>query len=97
GSTLAPGEFLSAKEFTAIMQFDCNFVLYNKRKINWASNTINKGKSCYLHFQLDGNLVIKDISNTPIWALNLYCQPQPHCIVNAKLILEGYGNLVLYG
>jgi hypothetical protein len=42
--------------YTAIMQYDGNFVVYDNGRVKWASKTVGKGDCIFM--QGDGNLVI---------------------------------------
>ncbi|EFJ17894.1 hypothetical protein SELMODRAFT_18365, partial [Selaginella moellendorffii] len=56
--------------YKAIMQQDCNFVLYDSyrdvNKVVWASDTFEKAKGCYVNLQMDGNLVLVDSTGTRV-------------------------------
>jgi hypothetical protein len=59
----------------AVMQGDCNFVLYRyDGKPAFSSRTNGKGNSCYLSVQNDGNVVIYSHTSAgnplPVWATN---------------------------
>lgn len=51
-----------------IMQGDGNLVLYNGSRPLWASNTCGRGDGCRLMVQDDGNVVMYDARNAPVWA-----------------------------
>ena len=59
----------------AIMQRDCNFVLYRyDGSVAFSSRTNGKGNRCYLSVQNDGNVVVysrtKAGNPLPVWATN---------------------------
>lgn len=74
--TLQQNEFLKSptKEYYARLQDDGNFVIYKTSDFRshnaiWASNTHGKGHKPYrLTCQEDGNLVLYDHHNKPLWA-----------------------------
>ncbi|KAL9647268.1 hypothetical protein ABK040_012619 [Willaertia magna] len=100
-STLHSGNSLEADCFirsdnecyTAIMQGDGNFVIYEKGRPVWASNTWHVGVGPHkIVMQDDGNLVIYDKYNNPTWASNT-------CGVGQypfRVIMQDDRNLVIY-
>lgn len=59
-----------------VMQNDGNLVLYRSvhnhdpSNATWSSNTYGRGDGCRFTVQGDGNAVIYDANNSPIWASN---------------------------
>lgn len=76
--------------FHLIMQSDCNLVLYEGGRALWASNTHNRGFGCFVRMQGDGNLVVYDSNETPLWASNTVGRSNP------TLQVEDSGDLVMY-
>jgi hypothetical protein len=95
-STYGATEIVSANgKYRAVMQKDCNFVLYRvqDKKALWASDTYKKGTQCFLVLQRgDGNLVLYDGQRKPLWATNRY-ENSPGV---RTLVMQDDGNLVLY-
>lgn len=53
------------------MQRDCNLVAYGTRKAGWDSGTVRRGRVCQLEMQVDGRLVVYDVTgggHVAIWA-----------------------------
>ena len=94
GERLNPGNFLKQDRYMLIMQQDCNLVLYNLNKPEWATKTANLGSRCFVTLQSDGNFVIYDEQegrNEAIWASKTDGENG-----NYVIILQKDGNLVLY-
>jgi hypothetical protein len=73
-----------------IMQPDCNLVLYFGGGAIWNSGTEGRGQNCQARMQTDGNFVIYDDQNRPVWATNTQGYP------GAFLIVQNDGNVVIY-
>ncbi len=96
--TLNPGEMLrraehlmsNNRQYTLLMQWDGNLVLYDARKsLLWASNTQGQRvERCIM--QKDGNLVLYLPNGQPVWASNTDGRP------GSFLVLQDDGNLVIY-
>ncbi|KAI7873231.1 mannose-specific lectin precursor, partial [Lichtheimia hyalospora FSU 10163] len=87
------------KKYEAIFQTDGNFCIYpygsqrTHEHCKWSTNTYNKNAK-YLKMQDDGNLVIYNKNNNPIWSSDTYYDvlyPQ-----TSRLIMQDDGNLVIY-
>lgn len=99
GTTLLSGTTMFADDtltsangaYTAIMQLDGNFVIYDNRtgKPTWATGSNGPNRSITL--QGDGNLVIY-ASGAPVWASGSAEQPSGSFFLK----LEDSGSLVLY-
>jgi len=76
--------------FRAVMQNDCNFVVYNPPRALWASGTNGRGAACNVVMQLDGNLVVYTEAGQPVWASNTSGNP------GAEVVMQDDGNLVIY-
>ena len=76
--------------FRAVMQTDCNFVVYNPPRALWASGTDGRGSACNVVMQGDGNLVVYTENGVPVWASNTRGGPQTF------VIMQDDGNLVIY-
>lgn len=74
----------------AVMQEDCNFVVYKSAKPIWMSGTAGKGTGCQLAFQGDGNLVIYKKGGVAVWHSNSAGK-------GSILHLQNNGALVMYG
>lgn len=70
------------------MQLDGNFVITLNSKIVFQTYTQDVGE--YVWMQSDGNLVIYDYFNIPVWATNTYNMSilQAHLLDDGNLILE---------
>lgn len=76
GFRMRAGVSLANKPYTFVMQEDCNLVLYGPSGPTWASGTNGKGsKSCYVILQSDGNLVVYNESETPVWSSGKFANP----------------------
>lgn len=102
GEYLAVNEFLeSTNGYYAVMQGDCNFVIYRskhfvRRNALWSSGTVNsKCNNPILVNQGDGNVVIYNngvaSSSNALWSTGTNKGPQCY-----KLVMQNDGNLVLY-
>jgi hypothetical protein len=97
-STLFSGQFMKAagRDIYLVMQNDGNLVLYRSidfspHQAAWSTNTYNKGVGPYrCVIQTDGNFVIYDSRNAPLWASNTDGKG-PHCVV----LLQNSGDLTL--
>jgi hypothetical protein len=76
--------------FRAVMQSDCNFVVYNPPRALWASGTNGRGSACSAIMQGDGNLVVYTESGQPVWASGTQGNP------GAFVVIQDDGNLVIY-
>lgn len=56
------------QRFKAILQTDGDFVLYGAENPLWSTNTAERGSRVVM--QHDGNLVLFDAQNNPVWSLN---------------------------
>jgi hypothetical protein len=75
--------------YRAIMQGDCNLVVYDNTTAIWQSKTYRSPDNCHADMQSDGNLVIYE-GGTAIWATNTYGLP------GGALVMQDDGNLVIY-
>src|SRR6266496_5759107 len=65
------GEFCIAwNDEKVIFQSDGNFVGYRGTTVKWHSDTWHRGET--IRFQVDGNIVIYDIKNKPVWHTGAY-------------------------
>ena len=88
GGVLNEGSSLSVGSFTAVLQHDGNFVLYNAGRVLWATWTVGKGGKT-LVMQNDGNLVLYRPDGTPVW----WTSTQG---AKSSLVLQCDGNMVIY-
>lgn len=79
-------------KYELILQEDGNLVLYGPDGPRWASGTWGKHPR-YCTMQGDGNFVIYDVNNRPIWASNTAWTKMD---VGHNLVLQDDGNLVIY-
>lgn len=89
GLALNQGLISQNGQYTAIHQWDGNFVVYDRGRAIWATNT-SKGGSTNLMMQKDGNLVMYTKNGTPIWSSNSQGKG------GYRLIIQNDGNLVIY-
>ena len=90
GQVLSEGHALVAGSFTAVLQTDGNFVLYNGHAPLWATNThYTFDPQVRLVMQYDGNLVLYNPSNVPLWSTGTSGS-------NPFLVLQTDANMVLY-
>ncbi len=68
GQRLYGGEYLLSNDgqFVLAMQTDGNLVIYHKNSYYWDSNT-HGNPGAFAQLQYDGNFVIYNLSNKPIW------------------------------
>ena len=76
--------------FRAVMQGDCNFVVYHTPRALWASGTHGRGSSCVAVMQGDGNLVVYNEGGGAVWASGTHGNP------GAEVVMQDDGNLVVY-
>jgi len=76
--------------FRAVMQGDCNFVVYNPPRALWASGTQGRGSACTAIMQGDGNLVVYNEGGGAVWASGTQGNP------GAEVVMQDDGNLVVY-
>jgi hypothetical protein len=76
--------------FRAVMQSDCNFVVYHPPRPLWASGTQGRGSACWAVMQGDGNLVVYTQDGAPVWASGTQGN------ANAEVVMQDDGNLVVY-
>ena len=76
--------------FRAVMQGDCNFVVYHDPRALWASGTQGRGSACTAIMQGDGNLVVYTQDKVPVWASGTQGNP------GADVVMQDDGNLVVY-
>ena len=76
--------------FRAVMQGDCNFVVYHDPRALWASGTQGRGSACTAIMQGDGNLVVYTENKVPVWASGTQGNP------GADVVMQDDGNLVVY-
>jgi len=90
---LNPDEKLTSSNgrFTAVLQTDGNFVVYEGSKPLWASGTSGIGNGAHVINQTDDNLVVYDHSGVPKWASGTSGRGG-----SAHLSIQDDGNLVLY-
>ena len=87
---LASGQALTSENgrFTAVMQTDGNFVLYDGQYPKWSMNT--RGAGNYLIFQNNGNVMLTNEQQFEFWESNTRDQGA------TRFVLTNSGNLVLY-
>ena len=93
--TLQSGQYVQSQNRKLKIQNDCNLVLYNV--VNalvggplWSSNTQASGTGCYADFQADGNFVVYNEFQQPLWASGTSGTS------GAQIWLQDDGNIVLY-
>lgn len=94
-SVLNKGEGLVSenKRFTAVMQPDGNFVIYdlNDDQALWATHTHeNEPIDRFMKYQTDGNFVLYELNYQPLWASHTHGQ------TTGYVIMQDDGNLVIY-
>ncbi len=72
-----------------VMQADGNLVLYGPSGSVWSSGTWHRG-SHHVRMQSDGNLVIRDAANRPLWASNTQGN------WNAVMVVKNSGKILIY-
>ncbi|KAL0919707.1 hypothetical protein M5K25_011822 [Dendrobium thyrsiflorum] len=93
GDTLTAGKSLSVGSYNLFMQDDCNLVLYDSKIPVWESRTAGKGSNCFLHFQMNGELLILSPNATkPLWRT----ETGGH-FNRFVLVLKPNGNAVVFG
>uniref|UniRef100_A0AAY5EAP7 Bulb-type lectin domain-containing protein n=1 Tax=Electrophorus electricus TaxID=8005 RepID=A0AAY5EAP7_ELEEL len=87
------GDYLISNDgnYKAIFQDDGNFVVYGWKPI-WASGSDGK-PGFFLIMQSDGNLVIYDTNNQPLWASNSWHKERTE---DNCLTLNNDGCLTIY-
>jgi hypothetical protein len=94
GYYIAQNTAFSNNGYTAILQTDGNFVVYNSaQKALWSSGTYERGTAPYiLVMQTDNNLVLYDSTNRALWASNTWEKGQTGA---ATMTLQSNGNVVV--
>lgn len=95
GAAIYPGQELQTanRQYTAILQTDGNFVVYNGSQALWASGTDYPSihqKVAFANMQSDGNLVVYSTSLKPLWNSGT---PENG---PSSLNMQPDGNLVIY-
>ncbi|ONK62615.1 uncharacterized protein A4U43_C07F5990 [Asparagus officinalis] len=75
------------------IQNDCNLVLYESGNPIWATNTGSLGRNCSCVMQSNGNLVVYNQNNYPVWRSNTNEDEDD----KYALVLQSDRNVVLYG
>ena len=88
GESLYCGQSITSpnRRYVAVMQHDCNFVVYEGHRPLWSSNTVGNGD--HITMQRNGNLVIYS-SGVASWASNTVNRGK-------YLALQDDGSLVIY-
>ena len=76
--------------FRAVIQPDCNFVVYQVSRPVWASDTQGRGSACSAVMQADGNVVVYNEEGVAVWAAGTDGNP------GANVVMQDDGNLVIY-
>jgi hypothetical protein len=90
GEYLFPGQRVVAAGcyYHLDMQSDGNLVTYGNSSARWSTST--NGRAGYAVFQTDGNFVLRNWNDAPIWNTATV----PHS--GARLVQQSDGNLVVY-
>jgi hypothetical protein len=96
GSSLLAGQELQSTNgsYKLAMQYDGNLVLYSGTTCHWDSSTNDLepyARPVRAEMQADGNFVLKDTANTPVWESGTSDHP------DSKLVLEDDRNLIIQG
>lgn len=93
GDTLKAGENISDSNYSLKMQSDCNLVLYqlNPEKTVWYTQTNGKGSGCVLTLGTDGNLFIRNETQSIVWETGTN-----KTVGNYVLLLQRDRNLAIY-
>jgi hypothetical protein len=96
GQELTQGQELTSAngEYTAVMQSDGNFAVYQHGKALWQTETykrpsVEEGRRIVM--QTDGNLAIYDRKDQPVWDSHTDGAGRP-----TELVMQDDGNLALY-
>ncbi len=95
GLSGADSDFITSlnRQFTLVMQNDCNLVLYQGNSPKWASRTNGRGTNCVASVNADGHLQVASGAGVVLWASSGQSPPRP---TGAYLDVQNDGNLVLY-
>ncbi|KAK8926478.1 hypothetical protein KSP39_PZI018381 [Platanthera zijinensis] len=93
GDTLKTGENISDINYFLKMQSDCNLALYqiNPEKTVWYTQTNGKGAECVLTLGTDGNLFIRNETQSIVWETKTN-----GTVGSYALLLQRDRNLVIY-
>ena len=83
--------------YFAVMQSDCNFVLYASSyfcssNALWTSGTAGRGSGCYLAMQNDNNLIMYDNTGKVVWQTNTGGKGK----AGGALRINQDGNMMIY-
>ncbi|RRT84198.1 hypothetical protein B296_00003929 [Ensete ventricosum] len=98
GESLMHGQHLGYKQYSLVMQEDCNLVVYDNGNPTWASGTWHKGVNCHLQLQSDGELIIfgynryTRIGPSQVWRSNSRSSSGSYA-----LVLRYDGSIHVYG
>ncbi|XP_008798185.1 mannose-specific lectin 1-like [Phoenix dactylifera] len=97
GGKLLSGESLTYRQYSLVMQKDCNLVVYDGNEPIWASGTYGKGSNCFLTLESNGELIIHGYPlfipvSSPIWTSGSTSVDGSYV-----LVLEYDGGLRVYG
>lgn len=92
---LAANQFIrsSDQRYTAIMQTDGNFVVYDNGKAIWSSGTNGKAAGGRVAMQADGNVVVYDAAGSAKWDSGSWGSGVNR---DFTLVMQTDGNLVAY-
>jgi hypothetical protein len=95
GEQLNQGQCLTSpnRAYTACMQADGNFVVYQGEKTLWSTNTAAKGAAPFRMFmQADTHLVLYDTKSEPTWVSHTSTRG----VEPSRLVMQDDSNLVIY-
>ncbi|MBS0471923.1 MAG: hypothetical protein JSR60_12675 [Proteobacteria bacterium] len=100
-ATLRPGDCLVSDngKYNFVFQPDGNAVVYKRdmpadEDAKWSSKTHHKAERGEFRVQSDGNVVVYDEHNKPVWHAQTYAGENTMSL--SRLVMQDDGNLVLY-
>ncbi len=80
--------------FTAILQADGNFVIYDPQGgVKWATGTVGSGGVRFTFQESDGNVVLYTANDEPVWASHSV-HPGICSARQCRLVLSSMGQLI---
>lgn len=97
GSKLLSGESLTYRQYSLVMQEDCNLVVYDGNVTIWDSGTSGKGIKCFLTLKSNGELILYGYEQFNPFRFLVWRSGATSVQGSYVLVLEYDGGLRVYG